>query len=145
VPTLKLVPIFLVGFVCCATEWGAVQRLPVNGAVEITTRSGARTKASFVSATPEAMVVREGSTERSVSRADVRRVRVPDPSRRVRNGLIWTAIGAGAGFGVGFAVCPHCASEGAGAKYTAPGVVIGAGLGALRFLSNPYRTIYQSD
>ena len=65
-------------------------------------------------------------------------------SRKLRNGLIWTALGAGAGAALGAAVCPHCANEGAGAKYTAPAAAIGAALGALKFLSVPYRTIYQS-
>ena len=49
-----------------------------------------------------------------------------------------------AGSGAGFAACPGCANEGAGYKYVGPGVAAGAAIGALGFLSSPYRTIYNN-
>ena len=57
-----------------------------------------------------------------------------------------TAIGAGIGLAIGVAVCPYCANEGAGGKYTGPLTAIGAGAGAVGgFLRLPYRTVYQEQ
>jgi hypothetical protein len=141
---MKLVMLFLIVHTAFAAEWGAVQRLAADRKIEVTERNGKQTRAVFVSATGEAMVVREKTGERSITRSEIRKVRVSEPSRRIRNGLIWTAIGAGAGAAIGFAVCPYCSNEGHGDKFVGPGVAIGAGLGALGFLPVPYRTVYQS-
>jgi hypothetical protein len=125
-------------------QWTAVERLPVDSRIELVTGSRDRTKATFVSATGEQVVIRDASGERTVSRADVREVKVAAPDRRVRNGLIGVAVGAAAGAGVGWAICPQCSNEGAGQKYVGPGVAIGAAIGALAFLPSPYRTIYKN-
>ena len=95
------------------------------------------------SASETVLVVREHGGERSIARDEIRKVRVADPSRRMRNGLIATAVGVGIGFAAGWAVCPHCANEGAPGKYTGPGVAIGAAVCAAGgFLPVPWRTIY---
>ena len=90
------------------------------------------------------MVVREPSGEQSIAHAQIRQVRVYDAGRRIRRGILWTAVGLGVGIGAGVASCPGCANEGAGAKYVGPGAAAGAGIGALGFLSSPYRTVYKS-
>jgi hypothetical protein len=59
----------------------------------------------------------------------------------MRSGVIWTGIGAAAGFRAGFAICPYCANEGQAGKFTTPVAAAGAGLGALSFLSPGYRTV----
>lgn len=126
-----------------AADWDGVQRLASLQKLEILTRSG-EVRAEFVSASNDALVVRDKSGERSIPRAEIRRVSVKDPSRRIRQGLLWTAVGAGAGAGVGLAACPSCLNEGHGAKFIGPGLAAGAAIGALGFLSAPYRTIYKS-
>ena len=126
-------------------DWSAVQRLAPSQSIEVALRDGARARVQFLSATADAVSVREATGERSIERARIRSVRVADPGRRVRKGLMWTAIGGGIGYGAGFAICPHCPSEGAPAKFTAPFTALGAGIGALGFLSSPYRTIYKAD
>ncbi len=125
-------------------DWTAVQRIPPAQKIEITMRDGTRTRAAFVSAAADALIVREKAGERSFDRADIREIKVADPPRRLRNGLLWTAAGAGAGAGIGAAVCPQCSNEGAGFKYVGPGLAIGAGIGALGFLPAPYRTVYRN-
>lgn len=127
-----------------ASGWEAVQRLTPAARIEVVQRDGSRVRSSFVSATPGSIVVRDGTGERAIAQTDVTSVRVADPSRRVRQGLIWTAIGVGAGVGIGFAVCPSCSNEGHRSKFVGPGAAIGAGLGALGFLSSNYRTVYHS-
>jgi hypothetical protein len=122
--------------------WDSVTRIAEGQKIELRTRDGAELKGTFISATAESIAIRYKSGEQSVERASVLRVRVYDAGRRTRKGVMWTAIGAGAGAGVGMAACPQCSNEGSGAKYVGPGVAVGAALGALGFLSSPYKTIY---
>lgn len=123
--------------------WDSMTRMTEGQKIELRTRDGAKLQGTFISATAESIAIRYKSGEQSIERVNVLRVRVYDAGHRTRRGILWTAIGAGAGFGVGFAVCPQCSNEGAGAKYVGPGVAVGAGLGALGFLSSPYKTIYE--
>jgi transposase len=75
----------------------------------------------------------------------VRELRVFDPGRKTHRGLLWTLIGAGAGAGASLAACIDCQGEGrAMTKYVPLGVAVGAAIGALGFLSSPYRTEYKS-
>ena len=118
-------------------------RVAPDHKVEVATKSET-TRGKFVSASDTAVVVRTKAGEQSIARADVKKVRVADPSRRARNGLIGTAIGVGAGVGLGFAICPYCANEGNGGKYVGPMAAGGAGVGALAFLPEGYSTIYRT-
>src|SRR5438128_7684553 len=110
---MKLFLLLLLASTAFAAEWEAIQRIiPLGQNIEVTTRDGSHTRATFVSATAEAMVVREKAGERSVARSEIREVRVADLARRKRNGLIWMAVGAGAGAAIGVAICPGCPNEG---------------------------------
>ena len=123
--------------------WDSVTQITEGEKIELKTRDGVKLKGTLIHATAESIAIRYKSGERSIDRTDVLRVRVYDAGRRTRQGIMWTAIGAGAGLGIGFAACPQCSNEGAGAKYVGAGVGIGAGLGALGFLSSPYKTVYE--
>lgn len=127
-----------------AAGWDSVTRVEADRRVEVVTKTET-VKGTFVSASETAVVVRTKAGEKSVDRAEVRRVKVADPGKRGRNGLIGTAIGLGAGVGLGLAVCSGCANEGNGAKYVAPLGAAGAGAGAAAgFLPLPYSTVYVS-
>jgi len=127
-------------------DWDAVQRIPAAQRIEVTAQSGGgRLRATLVSASPDAIVVRESSGERSIPRADIRELRVFDSGSRVRKGLLWTLVGAGAGAGASLAGCISCSGEGRDtSKYVPLGLGVGAAAGALGFLSSPYRTVYKS-
>jgi hypothetical protein len=140
---MKLLVLLMAAGGILSAAWEAVERIPANHNIEVRTRSGARVRATFVSATGEAVVVRETSGERSIARAEIGEVRIHDPARRLHRGLLWMAVGAGAGAAAGAAGCPSCPNEGLGYPYAGPGVAAGAGLGALGFLSTPYRTVYK--
>lgn len=129
-----------------AADWDAVQRIPTAQKIEVTERSGGgRLRATLVSASPDTVVVREASGERSIPRADIRELRVFDSGRRAHRGFLWTLVGAGAGAGASLAACIQCPGEGRDMTTWVPlGVAVGAAIGALGFLSSPYRTVYKS-
>jgi hypothetical protein len=142
---MKALLLFLATGMAFAAGWEAVQEISPGHKIEVMTRDGKDTRGVFVSASENTLVVRSKSGEDSFARGDIRRVRVADPSRRARNGLIGTAIGAGIGLAIGAAVCPQCPNEGSGAKYMGPLTAAGAGVGAAAgFLPAPYRTVYKS-
>jgi len=141
---LKLLLLLLAASAAFSAGWDALQRIPANRKIEIITRDGKLTRADFLSVAGDVLAFRETSGERSLTRAEIRQVRVFDPGRRIRKGLIWTAVGAAAGAGAGVAACPYCPNEGHGSPYVGPGAAIGAGIGALGFLSSPYKTAYKS-
>jgi hypothetical protein len=143
---MKLCLLLLASSLVFAADWDAVQRIPAAQRIEVTERSGGgRLRATLVSAGPDTVVVREASGERSIPRADIRELRVFDRGRRTRRGLLWTLIGAGAGAGASLAACISCSGEGHDmTKYAPLGAGVGAAIGALGFLSPPYRTVYKS-
>jgi hypothetical protein len=100
--------LFLAGSVAFA-GWEAVQRVSSDHKIEVATQVGKRTRWTFVSAPETALVVRSKSGEYSIARGDLHRVRIADPSRRERNGLIANSIGAGAGQGAGEGALPRMA------------------------------------
>ena len=139
---IKLCLLFLMCGAAFAAEWESVQGIARDDKVEIVTTIGIRTRGMFVSATGDAIVLRGKSGERSIPRAEVRRVRVASTASRVVKGIIWVAVGTGAGAAVGELACVSCPNEGHGYKYVGPGAGIGAGLGALGFLPARYKTVY---
>ncbi len=128
-----------------AADWDAVQQIPAAQRIEVTElHGGGRLRATLVSAGPDSVVVRDASGERSIPRADIRELRVFDPGRRVHRGLLWTLVGAGAGAGASLAACISCSGEGRNmTTYVPLGVAVGAAIGAIGFLSSPYRTVYK--
>jgi hypothetical protein len=140
---MRLLLLLLAASTALAAEWDAVQRIPTDRKIEVTTLKGVRISAEFVSAAGDILVLRGKSGERSLPRSEIRRLRVHDPGRRIRRGLLWMAVCAGAGAAVGAASCPSCPNEGHGYKFVGPGVAIGAGVGAVGFLSSAYRTVYK--
>ena len=129
-----------------AGDWNAVQQIPAAQKIEVTERDGGgRLRATLVSVSPETVVVRSTSGERSIPRVSIRELRVFDPGKRVHRGLLWTLVGAGAGTGASLAACVSCANEGHDtSKYVPVGLAAGLRFGALGFLTSPYRTVYKS-
>src|SRR5437764_3590175 len=143
---MKLCLLLFASSLVFAADWDEVQRIPAAQRIEVTVRSGGgRLRGTLVSASPDTVVVREASGERSIPRADICELRVFDSGRRAHRGLLWTLVGAGVGAGASLAACISCPGEGRDmAKYAPLGVGAGAGIGALAFLSSPYRTVYKS-
>jgi len=143
---MKLCLFLFVSCLVFAADWDAVQRIPAAQRIQVTERSGGgRLRATLVSASPDTIVVREASGERSIPRAEIRELRVFDSERRAHRGFLWMLVGAGAGAGASLTACISCSGEGRNtATYVPLGVAGGAAIGALGFLSSPYRTVYRS-
>lgn len=147
---MNTLPVIMLAAILSATalaqrpSWDTLERTLPGHKVEVSPRQGNTLRGEFVSINAESIVVRGKRGEQSIPRTSVRRVAVHDPPRRLRNGLLSTAVGLGAGIGIGFAVCPYCGNEGHATKFVVPGMAAGAGLGALGFLPVPYRTVYRS-
>lgn len=142
---MRIVCLLLIAAGALFAGWEELKGVPPARKMEVSVRRGDTAKGTFVSASDTAIIVRESTGERSIARAEIRKIRVADPSRRLRNGLIGTAVGVGVGLAAGWAVCPHCANEGSAGRFIGPGIGIGAGVGAAAgFLPAPWRTIYSS-
>ena len=83
---MKLAVCLMMASMAFAAGWEAVQRVTPDHKVEVMAK-GETTRGTFISASETALVVRTKSGEQSILRTDVRKVRVADPSRRMRNGL----------------------------------------------------------
>ena len=72
-----------------ASDWNAVQQIPAAQKIELTERGrGGRLRAILVSVSPDSIVVRSTSGERSIQRMNIRELRVFDPGKRVHRGLL---------------------------------------------------------
>jgi hypothetical protein len=141
---MKILLLLLAAAAAFAGDWDSVPKAAAGRRIEVVERDGTRTKGDFVSLTQDALVIDERAGMRSLPRAGIRQVRVFDSGRRVRKGLLWMLVGGAVGAAAGGAICPSCPNEGDGSRFTGPGLAIGAGIGALGFLSSPYQTIYKS-
>jgi hypothetical protein len=138
--TLILLAVFYT-WTTAAAPWDSVRRLAGGSSIELSTKDGQNRTVEVVSSTADSLIVRTRSGEESVARSEVRSIRKKVPGRRARLGLIGVAIGAGAGAGLGFLVCPSCENE-TGTSLAGGGAAIGAGVGALGFLSSDYKVVY---
>jgi hypothetical protein len=123
--------------------WDSVMQIKEGQKIEIKTRDGAKLQGTFISATAESIAIRHKSGEQSIERTNVLRVGVYEANRQVRRGILFASVGALAGLGMGTAVCPSCANEGArsaGMTVMGLGAVVGAMGG---FVSSPFKTIYE--
>jgi hypothetical protein len=133
-------------------DWKALYGLRSGEKIELVETSMKKHVGTFSTVTDEAIQLREGSNDVGIPKENVVRVTVLDKSHRLRNALIFGAVGAGTGAGIG-AAASRCSNSpapfnlcglGRGAV-VAVGAVVGlaggAGLGAA-IPSHP--TIYRA-
>lgn len=138
-------------------SWGTLNTLHAGQRIEVIETNLERHNGTFSTVTDEALQLREGGGDVGIKRQDVMRVTLLDESHRLRNALIFGAVGAGAGAGIGAATNHHvycttpCSLQNPNTFYTssqgaAIGAVIGlaggAGIGAA-IPSHP--TIYRTE
>ncbi|HET9995076.1 MAG TPA: hypothetical protein VFQ18_06700 [Candidatus Acidoferrum sp.] len=131
-------------------SWTALNTLHAGQKVEVVETNLKKHKGTFSSVTDEALQLREGSADVLIERQNVMRVTLLDKSHRLRNALIFGAIGAGAGAGIG-AVSVRCPTLDAFCGFdrsiaTGLGGVLGLGAGAGIGAATPsHPTIYRIE
>jgi hypothetical protein len=118
-------------------SWGALNTLHAGQKIEIVETNLKKHKGTFSTVTDETIQLREGGDDVGIKREDVMRVTLLDKSHRLRNALIFGAVGAGAGAGIGEAAT-RCSSSSGGfnlcglgrGAVVAGSAVIGLGGGA---------------
>ena len=126
-------------------SWENISGLRPGQKVEVVEMNLKKSVGSFVSVSPETLVIRVGDSEASLPRASVMRVSNRENSRRLRNALIGAAVGAGAMAGAGAAAAAnddgYVSQGGAAAIFGVVGLVAGGGIGAA---IPSYATIYRA-
>ena len=134
-------------------DWQALYGLHSGEKIELMETGMKKHVGTFSTVTEEAIQMHEGSNDIGIPKESVARVTLLDKSHRLRNSLIFGAVGAGTGAGIA-AAATRCSSSnntfnfcglgrGAGTAIGAvAGLVGGAGVGAA-IPSHP--TIYRAE
>jgi hypothetical protein len=126
-------------------SWDTLKQLQPGQKIEVVDSHLKKVKGEFVSLTDEAISLRDGKQQQSVTRAEVMRVSVRDTSHRKRNMILGAAIGGGAALTIGLLANAQASNEGTGcdgcvAGFAAAAAGGGAALGAIP----SFRTIYRA-
>ena len=130
------------------SAWENLSTLQAGHKIEVIEMNSKKVSGGFVSVTDAGISLQEQGGEETISRTDIRSVKLMENKHRLRNAAIGAAIGAGAGAGAGAAVGRgngnsggfDFAKQGAGIG-AAAGAVIGAIVGAL---VPSHQTIYRA-
>ena len=124
--------------------WSRVQRLSAGGEVRVVGGNGASSQGAFRTADGASITLLVAGHEQKTTRANVHQVSVVRDTDRWQHVVIGLVIGGVAG---GIAVGLHCRGESSSCKevapaYTAPGLGIGAAVGALLPPRKHWQEIY---
>ena len=111
-------------------DWNALYGLRAGEKIELVETSMKKHVGTFSTVTEEAIQLREGSDDIGIRRENVARVTVLDKSHRLRNSLIFGAVGAGAGSGIG-AAASRCSSSNNSFNFCGLGRGVAVGIGAV--------------
>lgn len=131
-------------------SWAALNTLHAGQRVEVVETNLKKHKATFSTVTDDALQLRESGADVLIERQNVMRVTLLDKSHRLRNALIFGAVGAGAGAGIG-AVSVRCPNGGSFCGFdrsmaTGVGGLLGLGTGAGIGAATPsHPTIYRIE
>lgn len=125
--------------------WDGLRSLRVGEKVEVVESSMKKHTGTFSTVTEEAIQIRENSNDVGIRKENVARVTLLDKGHRLRNALIFAAVGGGAGAGIGAAAAGSHSFLGRGPA-TAVGAVIGLAGGAAIGAAIPsHPTIYRAQ
>jgi hypothetical protein len=133
-----------------SADWSRVQSIPAGSLVRAHGFDGAEKKGTLQSVDDTALHLNlPGGQRTDLPRAEVARVELYKPSRRLVKALIGGGIGFAAGAVGAFATCPSCVGEQSSADFNARmvgGMLIGAGFGAGlgAGLASSYQTVYKA-
>jgi hypothetical protein len=147
----KLVLLMLVLGICWVAGaqsnvalWTNLNGLQAGQKIQIVELTGLEHVGTFVSVNDTAIAYRDAKGESTVQRANVRKVKLTKGTHRLRNTLIGTAIGAGAGGGITAAAWEDHGFLGGKGAGAAVGAVIGGLSGTIiaAFLPS-HQTVYK--
>jgi len=120
------------------SSWVNLSALQPGWRIQVVETNSKQDSGLFVSITEDAVTLQEKHGEKTIQRRDVRIVRLMKNKHRLRNTFIGAGVGAGVGAGIGAATDGPCKScffsltrGQQAAIFAAPGIVIGAAIGAL--------------
>ena len=130
-------------------SWENLKALRAGEKIEVVEMSLKTHKGTVVTVSEETLNFREGATDQTMKKEIVMRVSQLEKSHRLRNALIFGAVGAGAGAGIGVAAgggCHHsfvitCSAAKRAAFGGVSGLVVGFPIGAA---VPSHDTIYRS-
>jgi hypothetical protein len=126
-------------------SWDALRNLRVGEKIDVVETSMKKDTGTFAMVSDESIQIREGANEIGIRKENVARVSLLDKGHRLRNALIFAAVGGGAGAGIGAAAAGSHAFLGRGpttAFGAAIGLIGGAAIGAA-LPSHP--TVYHAE
>ena len=128
-----LILIFALAMPCVAfgqtdrSSWANLGALGAGHRIQVVEMNSKKVSGAFVNVTDAGISLQGPGGEQTISRQDVRSVKLMENKHRLRNAAVGAAIGAGAGAGAGAA-----AGRGNGGfDFTRQGAGIGAGAGAV--------------
>jgi len=146
-----ILPVLVILAFSCASaaldaqsSWANLNGLKVGQKILVIEENSKKHSGTFLSVSDSAITFRESTGERSVQKADVRRVKLRN-QRRLRNTLIGTGVGAGAGAVLGAATAPSDGFFGKGYAAAFVGTAGGAVGSAIGVLLATHNTVYSAN
>ena len=91
-------------------SWTNLSALQVGQKIQIVDMNAKKHSGTFVNISDTAISYQEAAGEQTIQKQDVRSVKLMENKHRLRDTVIWGAVGAGAGAGIGAAVVRSCSS-----------------------------------
>jgi hypothetical protein len=125
--------------------WENLKELQAGQKIEVVDMGLKSFSGAFASVSDEAILLQHKGGDVTIERVNIMRISMRDPSKRTRNMLLGTAIGAGAGLALGLVLNAPGSNEGNDNPALIAGLTAGsAGAGLGIAVDSGYRTIYRA-
>lgn len=136
------------GLACAQSKndsWDALRNLRVGEKIDVVETSMKKHTGTFAMVSDQSIQMHEGSSDIGIRKEDVARVTLLDKNHRLRNALIFAAVGGGIGAGIGAAVLPSNAGVFRGYTAALFGVIGFAGCGGIGAAIPSHPTVYRAE